>query len=115
MARITTDSIIEGLTFDDVLLRPAAVRRDAAEVNVATRLTRSITLNLPILSSAMDTVTEAGWPSPWRRPAAWASSTATSTVEEQADQVREVKRYECGMVLNPITIHPDATLAERSS
>ena len=76
--------IREALTFDDVLLQPGHSEVMPSEVDSRTRLTRTISLNLPIVSSAMDTVTEAAWPSPWRRPAASASSTATSTPEEQA-------------------------------
>ncbi len=112
MARISTDSIIEGLTFDDVLLRPAASSVMPAEVNLGTRLTRTIRLNMPIIASAMDTVTEA------RMAIAMAQNGGLGVIHrnleppEQAEQVRLVKKYESGMVLNPITIHPDETLAD---
>ena len=112
MARITAASIIEGLTFDDVLLRPAASSVMPTEVDVATRLTRTIHLNLPILASAMDTVTEAPM------AIAMASNGGLGVIHRnlepasQAEQVRLVKKYESGMVLNPITIHPDETLAD---
>ena len=75
------------LTFDDVLLVPGASEVLPARPTSRTRVTKTIALNIPMLSSAMDTVTEAASPSPWRRPAASASSTATSTPEEQADEV----------------------------
>ena len=104
--------IREGLTFDDVLLEPGPSEVIPAQVDTTTRLTRDITLNIPLASSAMDTVTEG------RLAIAMAQSGGIGvihrnlSVEEQADQVRAVKRYESGMVINPITIHPDTTLAE---
>ncbi|MBP1182748.1 IMP dehydrogenase [Methylobacterium sp. PvR107] len=112
MARVETASIIEGLTFDDVLLRPAASSVMPTEVNVASRLTRTIPLNLPILASAMDTVTEA--PMAIAMAAAGGMGVIHRNLEpaEQAEQVRLVKKYESGMVMNPITIHPDETLAD---
>lgn len=112
MASIVTDKIIEGLTFDDVLLRPGRSEVLPGDVNVATRLTRSIHLNMPIIASAMDTVTEA------RMAIAMAQNGGLGVIhrnlepDAQAEQVRLVKRYESGMVMNPITIHPDETLAE---
>ena len=101
-------SIPEALTFDDVLLRPA----HSEVVHVRSRLTRSISLNMPIISSAMDTVTEA------RLAIAMAQAGGIGVIhrnleaEEQAEEVRKVKRYESGMVVNPITIFPDETLAD---
>ncbi|SCZ08060.1 IMP dehydrogenase [Microvirga guangxiensis] len=112
MASIVTDKIIEGLTFDDVLLRPGRSEVLPGDVNVATRLTKTIHLNMPIIASAMDTVTEA------RMAIAMAQNGGLGVIhrnlepEVQAEQVRLVKRYESGMVMNPITIHPDETLAD---
>src|SRR3954463_16403856 len=112
MARIVADQLIEGLTFDDVLLRPGRSEVMPGDVNVATRLTRTIHLNMPIIASAMDTVTEA------RMAIAMAQNGGLGVIhrnlepEAQAEQVRLVKRYESGMVMNPITIHPDETLAD---
>jgi IMP dehydrogenase len=112
MARIVVDQLMEGLTFDDVLLRPGRSEVLPSDVNVATRLTRSVQLNLPIIASAMDTVTEA------RMAIAMAQNGGLGVIhrnlepEAQADQVRLVKRYESGMVMNPITIFPDETLAD---
>jgi IMP dehydrogenase len=112
MASIVTDKIIDGLTFDDVLLRPGRSEVLPGDVNVATRLTKAIHLNMPIVASAMDTVTEA------RMAIAMAQNGGLGVIhrnlepEAQAEQVRLVKRYESGMVMNPITIHPDETLAD---
>lgn len=104
--------IREGLTFDDVLLEPGASDVMPTQVDVATRFTREISLNIPLVSAAMDTVTES------RLAIAMAQSGGIGvlhrnlTVEEQSDQVREVKRYESGMVINPLTINPDTPLSE---
>jgi IMP dehydrogenase len=112
MAPVFADKIIEGLTFDDVLLRPGRSEVLPGDVNVATRLTRTIQLNMPIIASAMDTVTEA------RMAIAMAQNGGLGVIhrnlepQAQAEQVRLVKRYESGMVMNPITIHPDETLAD---
>jgi IMP dehydrogenase len=104
--------IREGLTFDDVLLQPGASDVMPGEVDTATRLTREITLNIPLISSAMDTVTESRLAIAMAQAGGLGVIHRNLTVMEQADQVREVKRYESGMVINPITIHPDTTLAE---
>ena len=104
--------IREGLTFDDVLLEPGPSDVMPTQVDVSTRFTREISLNIPLVSAAMDTVTES------RLAIAMAQSGGIGVlhrnlaVEEQADQVREVKRYESGMVINPLTIGPDTTLGE---
>src|SRR5829696_5143093 len=112
MPHISADQIIEGLTFDDVLLRPGHSEVLPADVNLETRLTRSIALHLPIIASAMDTVTEA------RMAIAMAQNGGLGVIhrnldpEPQAEQVRLVKKFESGMVLNPITIFPDETLKD---
>ncbi len=104
--------IREGLTFDDVLLEPGPSEVMPAQASTATQFTRELKLNVPLVSSAMDTVTES------RLAIAMAQAGGLGVIHrnlspaEQADQVREVKRYESGMVINPITIHPDTTLAE---
>ena len=104
--------LTEALTFDDVLLRPGHSEVMPSQVDVRTRLTREISLNLPIVSSAMDTVTEA------RLAIVMAQAGGIGVIhrnlepEEQAEEVRKVKRYESGMVVNPITIFPDETLAD---
>jgi IMP dehydrogenase len=113
MARIVdTHSFPEALAFDDVLLTPGHSAILPSEVDIRSRVTRSITLHLPLLASAMDTVTES------RMAIAMAQAGGLGVIhrnlapEEQAEQVRQVKRFESGMVVNPITIAPDATLAE---
>src|ERR1700745_3014981 len=104
--------IREGLTFDDVLLEPAPSGVMPTQVDVSTRFTREINLNIPLVSAAMDTVTESRLAIAMAQNGGLGILHRTSTVEEQADQVREVKRYESGMVINPLTIGPDTTLAE---
>ena len=104
--------IREGLTFDDVLLEPGASEVMPTQVDTSTRLTREISLNIPLLSSAMDTVTESRLAIAMAQAGGMGVIHRNLSVLEQADQVREVKRYESGMVINPITIHPDTTLGE---
>ncbi|HEY4029306.1 MAG TPA: IMP dehydrogenase [Caulobacteraceae bacterium] len=104
--------IREGLTFDDVLLEPGRSEVMPTQVDTSTRLTREIDLNIPIVSAAMDTVTESGLAIALAQAGGMGILHRNMTVTEQADQVREVKRYESGMVINPLTIHPDTTLAE---
>ena len=102
----------EALTFDDVLLKPGHSEVLPAEADISTRLTRSISLNLPIISAAMDTVTEA------RLAIAMAQAGGIGVIhrnlepDEQAEEVRQVKKFESGMVVNPVVIGPDATLAD---
>src|SRR6201998_4058854 len=104
--------IREGLTFDDVLLEPGASEVMPTEVDVATRFTREIKINIPLVSAAMDTVTESRLAIAMAQNGGVGVLHRNLTVEEQADQVREVKRYESGMVINPLTIGPDTSLAE---
>ena len=104
--------IREGLTFDDVLLEPGPSEVMPTQVDVATRLTREIRLNIPLLSSAMDTVTEARLAIAMAQAGGLGVLHRNLSVEEQADQVRQVKRYESGMVVNPVTVTPETTLGE---
>ena len=101
-----------GLTFDDVLLQPAASEVLPSMADTSTFVTREIALNIPILSAAMDTVTEADMAIVMAQLGGLGVLHRNLTVEEQAAAVRAVKRYESGMVVNPITIAPDATLAQ---
>ena len=101
-----------GLTFDDVLLRPAESDIVPSMANTSTRLTREIALNIPVISSAMDTVTEADMAIVMAQMGGIGVLHRNLTVEEQCAAVRAVKRFESGMVVNPITIRPDATLGE---
>jgi IMP dehydrogenase len=112
MAVISNGGLKEALTFDDVLLRPALSAVLPADVDIRTRLTREITLNIPIIASAMDTVTEA------KMAIAMAQAGGVGVIhrnldpDAQAAQVRQVKKFESGMVINPVTISPDAALAD---
>ncbi|MCH7629924.1 MAG: IMP dehydrogenase [Proteobacteria bacterium] len=101
-----------GLTFDDVLLRPAESDIVPSMADTRTRLTRGIALNIPIISSAMDTVTEGDMAIVMAQMGGIGVLHRNLTVEEQCAAVRAVKRFESGMVVNPITISPDATLGE---
>ena len=101
-----------GLTFDDVLLRPAASDILPSQASTKTRLTRGISLNIPVISAAMDTVTEADMAIVMAQLGGIGVLHRNLTIEEQCNAVRRVKRFESGMVINPITIEPDATLGE---
>ncbi|OQW47990.1 MAG: IMP dehydrogenase [Proteobacteria bacterium SG_bin6] len=101
-----------GLTFDDVLLVPAESEIVPSMADPKSRVTREITLNTPMLSAAMDTVTEADMAIVMAQLGGIGVLHRNLTVEEQVAAVRAVKRYESGMVVNPITIRPSATLAE---
>ncbi|MDE2404362.1 MAG: IMP dehydrogenase [Sphingomonadales bacterium] len=101
-----------GLTFDDVLLRPAESDILPSMADTRTRLTKSIALNIPVISSAMDTVTEADMAIVMAQLGGIGVLHRNLTIEEQCAAVRAVKRFESGMVVNPITITPDATLGE---
>lgn len=100
------------LTFDDVLLVPAASEVMPSQVTVASRVTRTIALNIPVLSSAMDTVTESRLAIAMAQEGGIGVLHRNLTPEEQAKHVAAVKKYEAGIVLNPVTIGPDATLEE---
>ena len=101
-----------GLTFDDVLLQPGPSDILPSQADTRTRLTKSISLNIPVLSSAMDTVTEARMAIVMAQLGGIGVLHRNLSIEEQCAAVRQVKRFESGMVVNPITIAPDATLAE---
>jgi IMP dehydrogenase len=102
----------EALAFDDVLLAPGYSAVLPAETNIGTRLTQSISLNLPIISAAMDTVTEAKLAIAMAQAGGIGVIHRNLTPDEQAEAVRRVKKFESGMVVNPLTISPDATLAD---
>jgi IMP dehydrogenase len=112
MAKPINSTFPEYLTFDDVLLKPGASSVLPAEVATRTTLTRAVELSIPIVSAAMDTVTDS------RLAIAMAQLGGIGVIHrnmepgDQADHVRQVKRFESGMVVNPITIRPDATLAD---
>src|SRR5581483_11842887 len=112
MAIKPNGSLREALTFDDVLLKPGLSNVLPHEADIRTRITSSIALNIPIIASAMDTVTEA------RMAIAMAQAGGLGVIhrnlepDDQAAQVRQVKKFESGMVVNPVTIHPEASLAD---
>jgi IMP dehydrogenase/GMP reductase len=103
--------IREALTFDDVLLEPAESAILPSETRTTSRLTRSIELGIPLISAAMDTVTESGLAIAMAQAGGIGVIHKNLSVQEQADEVRKVKKFESGMVVNPVTIHPDEPLA----
>ncbi len=104
--------IPEGLTFDDVLLVPAYSEVLPREVDIRTHLTRDIILNVPLLSAAMDTVTEASLAIALAREGGLGILHKNMSIERQAEQVRKVKRSESGMIVDPITLLVDATIGD---
>jgi IMP dehydrogenase len=104
--------IAEALAFDDVLVVPAYSTVLPTLTETRTRLTRTITLNIPLLSAAMDTVTEGPMAIAMAQQGGIGVIHKNLTTDEQVSQVRSVKKFESGMVVNPVTIHPDQTLAD---
>jgi IMP dehydrogenase len=102
----------EALTFDDVLLKPAASAVLPNQTDTRTRLTRTIELGIPLMSAAMDTVTEASMAIAMAQYGGIGVIHKNLDPEAQANEVRKVKKFESGMVVNPVTIHPDQTLAD---
>ncbi len=102
----------EALAFDDVLVVPAYSQVLPSDTDTRTRLTRTIPLNIPIISAAMDTVSEAPMAIAMAQQGGIAVIHKNLEPAEQAAQVRRVKKFESGMVVNPLTIHPDQTLAD---
>src|SRR5690242_13012790 len=112
MANSKNASPREALTFDDVLIRPGLSEVLPSDVDVRSRITRSIPLNLPIVASAMDTVTESQMAIAMAQAGGLGVIHRNMEPHEQAAQVRQVKKFESGMVVNPLTIGPQATLQE---
>jgi IMP dehydrogenase len=104
--------IRQALTFDDVMLVPAASTVLPGDTDTHTRLTREIELGVPVVSAAMDTVTESALAIAMAQAGGIGVIHRNMTIERQADEVRKVKKFEAGMVVNPVTIHPDETLAD---
>lgn len=104
--------VADGLTFDDVLLVPAYSEVLPREVNISTQLTRNIRLNIPMVSAAMDTVTEATLAIALARQGGIGMLHKNMSIEKQAELVRKVKRSESGMILDPVTLRTDATIAQ---
>jgi IMP dehydrogenase len=112
MAAILNGNPREALTFDDVLLQPGLSDLLPSEVDVRTRITAEIALNIPIVASAMDTVTETAMAIAMAQAGGIGIIHRNLEPDEQSAQVRQVKKFESGMVVNPVTIHPGATLAD---
>lgn len=104
--------VLEGLTFDDVLLVPAYSEVLPHQVDIRSYLTKNISLNIPMLSAAMDTVTEAAMAIALAREGGLGILHKNMSIALQAEQVRKVKRSESGMIMDPITLTPDATVGE---
>src|SRR2546427_8493029 len=109
---MVSDAIREGLTFDDVLLQPARSSVVPAQTDTRTALTRNIGLNIPILSSAMDTVTESHLAIALAQQGGIGIVHRNMTIERQGEEVDRVKRSESGMIVDPVTISPDITLRQ---
>jgi IMP dehydrogenase len=107
-----TNGLREAFTFDDVLLKPGLSDVLPSEVDIRTRITGGIQLNIPIIASAMDTVTESAMAIAMAQAGGIGVVHRNMEPDEQAAQVRQVKKFESGMVVNPLTIHPSATLAD---
>jgi IMP dehydrogenase len=102
----------EGLTFDDVLLVPGYSEVLPRETNITSKVTRDITINVPILSAAMDTVTEAQMAIAMAREGGIGVLHKNMSIQQQADEVRKVKRSESGLIIDPITLHPDNSIGD---
>ena len=102
----------EALTFDDVLLVPAKSAVLPKDINIATRLTRNITMNIPLVSAAMDTVTESAMAIALARQGGIGIIHKNLSIAEQTAEVDKVKRSESGMIVDPITLTPDKTVGK---
>ena len=107
----TSKILFEGLTYDDVLLVPAFSEVLPRDVSIRSKFTRNIPLNTPIVSAAMDTVTEADMAIAMAREGGIGVLHKNMTIEEQASEVKKVKRSESGMIIDPITLKKDKTVA----
>src|SRR6202795_4587045 len=104
--------IRQALTFDDVMLVPAASSVLPGDTDTRTRITREIELGIPLISAAMDTVTEGALAIAMAQAGGLGVIHRNMPIDQQAAEVRKVKKFEAGMVVNPVTIHPDETLAD---
>src|ERR1700689_4900068 len=112
MAVTSKDIAREAYTFDDVLLKPGLSDVLPSDVDIRSHITRSVLLNIPILASAMDTVTETNMAIAMAQAGGIGVIHRNLDPAVQAAQVRQVKKFESGMVVNPVTIQPEATLAD---
>src|ERR1700735_4641225 len=104
--------IRKAYTSDDVMLVPAASSILPGDTDTKTRITREIELGIPLISAAMDTVTEGALAIAMAQAGGLGAIHRTMPIDQQAAEVRKVKKFEAGMVVNPVTIHPDETLAD---
>lgn len=111
-AKNSSPNFIDGLTFDDVLLVPGYSQVLPRDVDISAKLTKDITLKVPILSAAMDTVTEASLAIALAREGGLGILHKNMTIEKQAEQVRKVKRSESGLIIDPVTLTADATIGD---
>jgi IMP dehydrogenase len=112
MSQMVPEAIAEGLTFDDVLLQPAHSQITPAEADTRTRFTRHIELNIPIVSAAMDTVTESHLAIALAQQGGIGIIHRNMSPDRQAEEVDRVKRSESGMIVDPVTIEPERKIAE---
>src|ERR1700755_469184 len=112
MEQKSNGTLREALTFDDVLLKPGLSELLPSDADIRSRITRDIPLNIPIVASAMDTVTEAKMAIAMAQAGGLGVIHRNLEPDEQATQVRQVKKFESGMVVNPVTIHREAALAD---
>lgn len=115
MSKISSKQISESITFDDVLLKPAYSEVLPNMVDTSSYLTNKIKLGVPLISAAMDTVTESRLAIAMAQNGGIGCIHKNMTIEAQANEVRKIKKFESGMVVNPITIYPDATLSDTLS
>ena len=106
------ESTTPSLTFDDVLLKPAFSKVLPNEANTKTRITKNISLEIPIISAAMDTVTESRLAIAMAQCGGLGCIHKNFSIKDQSEEVKKVKKFESGMVVNPLTINPDATLGD---
>ncbi len=106
------ETVAPSLTFDDVLLKPAFSTILPADANTKTKITKEISLNIPIISAAMDTVTESRLAIAMAQSGGIGCIHKNLSIKDQSEEVKRVKKFESGMVLNPVTITPDATLGD---
>jgi IMP dehydrogenase len=103
---------VDGLTFDDILLVPGRSSVLPRHVEISTRLTPDIVLNIPLLTAAMDTVTESAMAIAMAREGGIGILHKNMPIEKQCDEVDKVKRSESGMIRQPVTVHPDQTIGD---
>ena len=111
----TQKILLEGLTYDDVLLIPGYSEILPREVNIQTKFTKNITINAPIISAAMDTVTESEMAIAMAREGGIGVIHKNMTIEQQAAEVKKVKRSESGLIIDPITLTKDKDVAHAKS